>query len=232
MGAEEAEQTTVPIDSLTLHELGHQELDRIVKEIEQLYVSSKADFLPVALLKRHLPLELGYEDIDELEDAVHGTVEDLICAMPNLELLQMAEDGKWMFRVKEPPAEVLRRGPTLLTFRVTSTKDLFRVCLKAPGATMYIQENEFHIGADSERSIDTLYQHLSRAAYNLGEYVKYAELSEEHKMRIMETVMELQAMLDVEEPFVIELRDESGLSMIEPADGVVEAPLTQAPAPA
>jgi len=80
-----------------------------------------------------------------------------------------------------------------MTVRINSTKDLWRVCLKSPHARIEIPELEFEISADGKRHIDSVYNHIAAAVYNLGNYVRQAggALSEDHKSKILDTVIAL-----------------------------------------
>lgn len=82
---------------------------------------------------------------------------------------------------------------TKMTVRIESTKDLWRVCLKSPNARIEIPELEFEISADGKRHIDSIYNHIAAAIFNLGNYVRQAggALTEDQKSKIMDTVIAL-----------------------------------------
>ena len=46
------------------------------------------------------------------------------------------------------------------------------MCMVSPGAKCYIPELEFEIGADSKRHIDSLYNHIATATFNLATYCR------------------------------------------------------------
>jgi len=68
-----------------------------------------------------------------------------------------------------PPEECV---PTKLRFKVATREDLWRVCLKAPGATAAIPELEFEVGPDSKRHIDSVYNHVAAAIFNLTAHLR------------------------------------------------------------
>jgi hypothetical protein len=59
-----------------------------------------------------------------------------------------------------------------MTVAITSTQDLWRVCLKSKWARIEIPELEFEISADGKRHVDSIYNHIASAVYNLGNYVR------------------------------------------------------------
>ena len=59
--------------------------------------------------------------------------------------------------------------------QITDRKDLWRVCHKSPSAVMEIPELEFEVGADSKRKIDSIYNHITAAIYNLSMHITSAK---------------------------------------------------------
>lgn len=131
-----------------------------------------------------------------------------------------------VFRVKaEPPqSEWL---PRKMVFKVTERKDLWRVCLKSQYATVIIPELEFEFSADGKRHLDSLYNHVASAVFNLGTYIGSVRgsLSEDDATKIMETVEQLNILLDVERPWTWVIEDPSGLSEMKPCEDVETTPL-------
>mmetsp|Transcript_32367 Transcript_32367/g.62209 ORF Transcript_32367/g.62209 Transcript_32367/m.62209 type:complete len:226 (-) Transcript_32367:3044-3721(-) len=202
-------------------DISHQEMDRIVGELEAIYGSQPTAWLPVESIGMMLTHELGYEDLEEFEDAIKTTFPEFLAALPHIEVAPKEQDPNILvFRVKPPPPEE-EQVPTQLSFRITTRKDLWRVCLKAPNATVVIPELEFEIGADSKRKIDSLYNHIAGAVFNLSTYVRSnAGLPESDQEKISAAVDGLTKLLDVEKPWTWVLKDPQGLSDIKPADGV------------
>eukprot|EP00163_Fabomonas_tropica_P001405 TRINITY_DN11060_c0_g1_i1.p1 TRINITY_DN11060_c0_g1~~TRINITY_DN11060_c0_g1_i1.p1 ORF type:complete len:256 (+),score=71.33 TRINITY_DN11060_c0_g1_i1:177-944(+) len=218
--------------------MSHQEIDRILQELEETWEDVRRSAGPEAwiaceVVENILIRELGYEDQAELEDALSGTFPDFIRSFPHFRV-KIQEDegvakGKEVFQGVPPKPEEERR-PTKLTLRVESTKDLWRVCLKAPAATVEIPELEFEIGADSKRHIDAVYNHIGQAVFNLGDVVKTQPLSDDHKNKIVDTILNLNGMLDVPRPWHFIVHDPSGLSEFKPADGIKVEYLDEQPA--
>ncbi len=46
------------------------------------------------------------------------------------------------------------------------------MCLKSAYATVEIPELEFEISADGKKRIDSLYNHIAQAVFNLGNHVQ------------------------------------------------------------
>ena len=197
--------------------IGHQEVDRIVDEIEQIYGSQPTEWLTLEPIGNMLLHEM-YEDFDELEDAVGGDFRE---ALPQFETRLNPESGKAEFKVLAPDPDA---PPILMTLRVTTRTDLWRVLHKSPAAAVRIPHLEFEIGADSKRRIDSVYNHISSAVWNLGAHLRAqvgaAEETTEQSASILATVDALEALLDVEEPFEIVVDDPTGASSFKPSDGV------------
>ena len=93
--------------------VGHQEIDRIVDEVEQIYASQPMPWLvvePIGMML--LNICDWYEDYDEFEDAVGGSFEGFLRALPQFELRQSPESGKTEFRVIAPDPDA---PPIILT---------------------------------------------------------------------------------------------------------------------
>eukprot|EP00877_Chromochloris_zofingiensis_P000781 jgi/Chrzof1/10703/Cz05g09120.t1 len=214
-------------------DMSHQEMDRLVTELETMWQQFTQDgdgqptgieWLPADNVAEALCKDLGYEDIDEFEDALKGSFVDFLDNLPHI--VKKTENGRVFFQVKpEPPKEEWR--PVKMTVHVNDVKDLWRVCLKSPHARIEIPELEFEISADGKRHIDSIYNHIGSAVYNLGNYVRQpgSGLSDDHKEKIMDTVLALNEYLDVPKPWTWILHDPSGMSEFNPMEGVtVEQP--------
>jgi len=224
--------------------IGHQEVDRIADEIEQIYSSQPTEWLalePIGMMLLHGAGhdDAIYEDFDEFEDALGGSFEEFVKALPQFEVRTNETSGKVEYKVLplDPDAP-----PTVMTLQVTQRSDLWRVLFKSPDASVRIPHLEFEIGADSKRRIDTVYNHITNAVWNLSAHVRSstdaaraaaaaaaeaAEASETEQdasatqaASILETVDALEALLDVEEPFEIVVVDPTGASRFKPSDGV------------
>ena len=202
--------------------IGHQEIDRIVDEVEQVYSSQPTEWLavePIGLMM--VQLLDWYEDYDEFEDACGGSFEEFLNALPQFETRTNA-NGKSEFKLLQPDPD---SPPTLMTLRVEKSSDLWRVLFKSPEAALRIPHLEFEVGADSKRRIDTVYNHINNAIWNLSTHIRAqqsnpgAELSAD-ATAILETVEALEGLLDVTEPYEIVVDDPTGASRFKPDDGV------------
>ena len=200
--------------------IGHQEVDRIVDEVEQIYGSQPTEWLTLKPIGMMLLHEF-YEDFDELEDALGGSFQEFIEAMPQFETRTNPDSDIVEFKVLAPDPDA---PPTMLTLHVASRSDLWRVLHKSPAAAVKIPHLEFEIGADSKRRIDSVYNHISQAAWHLGAHIR-SQIGEgaeatESAAAILETVDALELLLDVEEPFDLIVDDPTGASSFKPSDGV------------
>lgn len=211
-------------------DISHQEMDRILQALEDLYTETKAntpdmDWMPVHGVGSLLAHELGYEDMAEFEDAMGDTFHGFI---KNFPIVEIKEDerftGGHVFRiVPDPPREEWL--PTKYSLRVRSGKDLWRICHKSRWARVTVPHMEFEISPDGKRHIDTLYNTFGSAITNLTAHTAQfgGGMADGVKQRIMETVAELTQLLDVEEPWDLVMYDPSGVSEITPdADVAVE----------
>jgi hypothetical protein len=129
-----------------------------------------------------------------VQDAIKCDWEEFIKSMPHLETKIQDDNsyanGKLVFRMK-PLVPVHDRKMFILSFTVNSRQDLWRVCHKAPSAVMEFPDMEFEIGADAKRKIDSLYNHIAAAVYNLSMHVSTlgAQLSEDTKDKISEVLL-------------------------------------------
>ena len=63
--------------------VGHQEIGRIVDELDQIYSSQPTEWLPMEHIG-HMIANMWYEDMDEFEDAVGGSFSEFMHAMPHV----------------------------------------------------------------------------------------------------------------------------------------------------
>uniref|UniRef100_A0A7S0QV38 ZPR1 jelly-roll domain-containing protein n=1 Tax=Pyramimonas obovata TaxID=1411642 RepID=A0A7S0QV38_9CHLO len=204
-------------------DISHQEMDRIIGELEAIYQSQPTAWLPVESIGMMLTHELGYEDLDEFHDALKCTFSQFLESLPHIEIQEV--DGKEKFRVKPPPPPEARGGK-VSTLRMTSRQDLWRVCLKSPNATASIPEIEFEIGADSKRHIDSVYNHVAGAIFNLSQYVSsHTGMPNEDREKIAATVDQLSQLLDMQQPWTWVISDPDGMSEFKPSAGVEVTPL-------
>uniref|UniRef100_A0A6B2LGZ0 Zinc finger ZPR1-type domain-containing protein n=1 Tax=Arcella intermedia TaxID=1963864 RepID=A0A6B2LGZ0_9EUKA len=208
--------------------LGHQEVERIVSEIDQIFSliqSSGGEWLSVEAATQALVYELGYEDVDHLEDALNCSFPEFLSSLPTIETKYDDVMGMMVMRSSEhktiTPSETEGR-PLKLIYRITQREDLTAVCLKSPGAYVEIPEMEFQIGADGQRVIDTIWNHISKAIFNLSVHISVEQpnMDENRRIAITEAIDQLGKYLDVEEPWTWILYDTSGTSEISPSDKV------------
>ena len=70
--------------------MGHQEMERVVVELETILTQFPVEqSISVANLAQFISHNLGYEDVDELEDALQGDFLDFLRALPTV----VIEDG-------------------------------------------------------------------------------------------------------------------------------------------
>eukprot|EP01059_Diplonema_ambulator_P029690 TRINITY_DN4936_c0_g1_i1.p1 TRINITY_DN4936_c0_g1~~TRINITY_DN4936_c0_g1_i1.p1 ORF type:complete len:313 (+),score=124.53 TRINITY_DN4936_c0_g1_i1:36-974(+) len=210
-----AYEECIPGGAAFRFQLGHQEMSRVMKELETIFASQPCEWLPVDAMANLLAIELGYEDVAEFEDALEGEFQDFVRGLPNAEL-SVNERGTTVLKLKKD----VEGPPRKMTLQVTERKLLWHVLMQAPDARITIPELEFEIQPMGERRIDTIYNHIGAAVWNLGQYVRDANLSTDVENKILDTIHCLNAALDVENPFTIVVDDPTSRSLWQPIDGV------------
>ena len=168
--------------------VGHQEIGRIVDELDQIYGSQPTEWLPMKHIG-HMIANMWYEDIDEFEDAMGGSFSEFMHSMPHIEIRKNSL-GSEEFKVVMPDPDA---PPSVMTLRVENRADLWRVLFKSPDAKITISHLEFEIGADNKRIIDTLYNHISHAVWNLSSHLRgnSSQISADQVELIAATIDEL-----------------------------------------
>mmetsp|Transcript_84932 Transcript_84932/g.230115 ORF Transcript_84932/g.230115 Transcript_84932/m.230115 type:complete len:278 (-) Transcript_84932:121-954(-) len=217
-------------------DLGHQEMAQIMTELEDIFLAvhacAGAD-RPVALrgLAYNLCVSLGYEDEDELEEAIGGSLADFLTALPHFSVVWPEEDAE----TQEPRATMLPEPAAAaeeeaagqgrrLVFTVGAREDLWRLVLQGPRCLIEIPELEFAIRPMAKRRVDTIYNMIASAVFHLGDHVRkntrVGGISDDEAKRICDTIDSLNMLLDVEEPFTWVLADPQGVSELKPMEGV------------
>lgn len=119
-------------------------------------------------------------------------------------------------KAKEMP-ELEATGFTM-KFPIKTREDLQVVCVKSPSATVTIPEIEFSIGNDGKRAIDTIYNHIGQALFQLEFYSSHCE--PEKKEAVLSTVNQLRQCLDLDFEWTWVVEDPSGMSEISNKDAV------------
>ncbi|KAI9182996.1 hypothetical protein H9P43_003912 [Blastocladiella emersonii ATCC 22665] len=196
-------------------DLGHQEVQRMIDEIEVVYTSAQTEWLQAEPVATFLCMNLGYEDVPELEDALNGTFEDFLKLLPSVELATRPDaEGHpaLYFKVTPEPAEadwVSKR----LTYRVTQRAQLWNVLLKSPYARIEIPALGLEISADGRKRIDTVWNFLSSAALDLGMHIQTNKgMNDGDTDKTVEVIEGLAALRDVDYPWDMVIIDPSGIS--------------------
>jgi len=211
------------IDELAAYkvDVSHQELSRIIKELEDFYDTCPQDtWIPVDSAANWLCLNLGYDDYNELEDALHCTLEEFLTQLPHFDVKQPpAEKPDDFVRFKSNLRDAAPGRPCKVTYRIENRGDLWAVMLKPKECWVEIPEMEFEIGRGEARQVDTIYNLIGEAVYNLGAYLKtnHKVISEERFDGIYATIHQLNRLLDVDEPFTWIAHDPSGTVAFKPS---------------
>merc|ERR1712039_258602 len=190
---------------------------------------------PIAVhgLAYNLCVSLGYEDEDELEEAIGGSLVDFMDALPQFtvvwpedEAQDAADQPHTEARVTmrpEPTDEELAGSGSRTMFTVTTREDLWRLVLQGPRCNVEIPEIEFAIRPKERRRVDTIYNMLAAAIFHLGDHVqknrRAGGISDDEVSKICETMDRLNELLDVEQPFTFILSDPQGVSELKPLEG-------------
>lgn len=221
-------------------DLGHQEMSRIMQELEDIFIAihqCAGTERPIAVsgLSYNLCVSLGYEDEDELEEAIGGSLVDFLTALPHFNVVWPGDAENDEVRVTmrpEPTEEELAVGPgSRISFTVSDRQDLWRVVLQGPRADVEIPEIEFAIRPKDRRRIDTIYNMIAAAVFHLGDHVqknsRVGGITDDAVSKICATIDDLNALLDVEQPFTFVLSDPQGISELKPSEGTQVAELTR-----
>jgi ZPR1 zinc-finger domain len=193
-------------------DIGHQELSRIILELEEYSAQFPESFnIPMEAAYQWLCVQLGYEDNDELEDAIKGTLQEFLQRLPQFKV----SSESYVFA----PLPVSMK-PRRLKISINTTRDLFNVLIRGPDSRIEIPEIEFEMGAPGTRQIDTIYNYIGGAIFQLGEYIKNFKPDNDTFDKLYATLLTLNSMLDVEEPFTVVVHDKCGDCAFQPMDQV------------
>jgi hypothetical protein len=206
-----------PLDSVDPNvDLGHQEIVRIILELEKY----AADFpegmnIPIEAAEQWLWVQLGYGDQDELEDAIKGNLESLMMRLPQFQIIKEGE--RTFFK---PVVEAKETRPRKLTMMIASSRDLFTVLTRGRETRIEIPEIEFEMAAPESKEVDTIYNYMAGAVFQLGQYIREQSPSDDVFDKIYATMQMLNSMLDVEVPFHIIAHDPCGEVSFRPSEMV------------
>ena len=222
-------------------DVSHQEIERIVVELEELYKSQPGEWLPIAGIGAYLASELGYEDIDEFEDALKSDFKTFIGKLPHVRVSGVESElqpgtFREVFRVcsssnassNASNATADANAPRVMRLRVKTREDLWRVFMKSPNAELEIPEIDFRVGGDAKRVVDSVYNHVAAAVFNLETHVSHmasTATSRAEREGIEKTCESLRKMLDLEREFTLTVYDYEGASAFKPDDGVDVEPM-------
>lgn len=246
-----AEAPGEPPVAVSQIDMGHQEMCRLVQDLEDIFQAvhqCAGPDHPVAVcgLVFNLCASLGYEDEDELEEALGCTFVEFLMALPHFEVVWPAtpnqvnssDDSE---QEAPQPRALMRpdmaedgqsREARRIMLTVSEKVDLWRVVLQGPEATIEIPELEFAIRPSSKRKIDTIYNVIASAVYNLGDHVRLnsrgqASMPEDEANKICDAIDSLNRLLDLDSPFTFILTDPQGISDLKPIEGAHVCPYVE-----
>eukprot|EP00474_Spongospora_subterranea_P010143 CRZ10601.1 hypothetical protein [Spongospora subterranea] len=195
-------------------DVGHQEVQRIIEELEAIYVMSHSEWLAAIPISSFICAQLGYEDIDELEDAIHGTFEEFLRILPQVQIKQ-SDDGeqeRLLFRIIDQTG-----NPHKMVLKISERQQLWNVLLKSPTGVVQIPELEFEISADGRRRIDTIWGYLASSALDLEVRLQQRE-NDQHddpdtvqELALLRQVVDgLSDLRDLKYEWTLVVSDESG----------------------
>lgn len=203
-------------------DVSHQELSRIIKELEDFSdTCPQITWIAIEAAANWLCQQLGYEDYGELEDALHCSLEEFITQLPHFDVKHPVEGENDQFvRYRSNLRDHIPGRPCKVSYNVKDRGDLWVVMLKPKGSSVEIPEIEFEIGRGDTRQVDTIYNYIGEAVYNLGAYLRtnHAAISQERFDGIYATIHQLNRLLDVDEPFTWIVHDPTGTAAFKPHD--------------
>eukprot|EP00162_Nutomonas_longa_P004534 comp15270_c0_seq1/m.23010 comp15270_c0_seq1/g.23010 ORF comp15270_c0_seq1/g.23010 comp15270_c0_seq1/m.23010 type:complete len:193 (+) comp15270_c0_seq1:46-624(+) len=162
-----------------------------------------------------------YQLFFEKHQAIQGDWESFMTSLPHIETKIQDEPGlahgKLVFRSKPLPPESQRMAFTKAA-NIAEPRDLWRVLSRSKTCTIEIPSLGFEIKPGLARSIDTLYNHLSKAKFELETIVQSEDA--EQRDKIAEAALALGDCLDVLVPYTILVHDTEGASQFFPDDGI------------
>ena len=87
---------------------------------------------------------------------------------------------------------------------------------------------DFRVGGDAKRGVDSVYNHVAAAVFNLETHVSHmasTATSRAEREGIEKTCESLRKMLDLEREFTLTVYDYEGASAFKPDDGVEVEPM-------
>jgi len=215
-----------PIPSKKKIDIGHQECSLIVEAIEGIYSVAQEqsggniEWIYLKHLPHMLVMELVYEDVDELEEGMGMTCEEFADCLPHVEIMQKGDDKFW--KVVEPkPGDPIR-----LIIPVEKPEDLWRVVCKAPDSVILIPEaDDFQAGKSLKRQTDTIFNFIAKFQLDLSITKRHYAAGAPAIQKVIDMLDEL--VNDDDKPFRFILEDPSGMSLVEPKDGVKTELLTK-----
>jgi C4-type Zn-finger protein len=96
------------------------------------------------------------------------------------------------------------------------SQDLWVTLYKAPDCVISIPEIDFEIGHSAKRELDAIYNHITKAMFNLSQHASQNFVQGDTKDKILDTVEHLSRFLDIDHPWQLVLRDPSGRSILKP----------------
>ncbi|KAI8825193.1 uncharacterized protein EV422DRAFT_517816 [Fimicolochytrium jonesii] len=217
----------LPTDSSVKLNLSHQEVSRIIEELEKAYTLANVEWLPSDPIAELLCRELGYEDMEEFKDALGGTFTELLNTLPDVETLR-DDAGLVRFKVLPEPDQKDWK-PRTLKLRITDRSQLWNVLLKSPYAALQVPEMEFAIQRNGVKRIDSIYNHIGNSVFELAGHLRTVPVSNDHGEKIADCIGSLNDLLDVPVPWSCVVVDPSGISQfsdmadVEVIDGIVES---------
>jgi len=213
-------------------------VERILSELEEFYETSnlakaemeKSDeqhWMKLSDAESFLIATLGYDDEDEFQDAMGGTMIAFLEGIPTCEI-KNSEEGEPLFRfLRRDP-----KDPQILRLHITKREQLWYTLLKDQESTLEIPEIEFGSGHSLKRQIESVYNFIANSIANLEVHVqnltKQTGADGAEIVSVSEQIDELKACLDLDRPFTILIRDPRGLSEFKPDNEVIVEPYEEA----
>jgi len=211
----------------------HQEIERILSEIEEFYESvnltkqfndgdedenKEQMWVKTDSAELFLIATLGYDDKDGIEDAMGGSVSMFLEGLPNCET-KTDEEGNVLFRFQAKVQE----PPRTLRFKVTKREHLWVTFLKDSAATCEIPEIEFESYADDKRKIDSIYNYVALIVQHLEDHVIQLQRQGGANPMVIDginsQIQDLKNCLDLNMEWTLLVHDYRGLSEFKTSDG-------------
>lgn len=178
-----------------------QEFDRVLNTVDA-SLGTDGSRVPIDGLARFVALENGYEDKEEVEDALQMPFHHFISTLPHVSVTDSHAYANAL-AISSSSQGQSKRQPVEICVTVRSVHDLDTIVVRSAYSHTIIDAAEVQMKPDGLRRIDTVRGHVSSAAEDL-------RMSD-----VLATAFKLEQLLEVHTLWTMIVHDDSGFSEVE-----------------